>query len=132
MAAGDPITLTKTTITALNTDTALTLNAADADTNDLAQKFYYTPAAKEHKVALGFQVANSHGAVSFAITKGARVFGTAANKTFTTAQATTDIIQIETGKYMLADGTIEITATPASGKKLTTDHALKIFVIELL
>jgi hypothetical protein len=130
MAAGDPIALTNTLVATLNTDQALTFNAADADTSNLAQIFNYTPTGKDGKVVIGFQVANSHGAVAFSIAGGAGVFGTAA-KTGSVAENTTDVIQIETGRYMLSTGKIAITCTPASGKRLTSDHALKIWVVEL-
>lgn len=130
MAAGDPIAITNSRITALNVKQALTFMAADADTIDLAQKFIYTPTGKDGKVVIGIQVADTNGAVAHSIKGGAGAFGIAA-KTGSTAQATTGIVQIETGRFMQSDGTIEITFTPASGKKLKTDHALKVWVIEL-
>ena len=130
MAAGDPISLTNTLVATLNTDQTLTFNAADADTNDLAQTFYYTPTGKDNKVVIGFQVANSHGAVAVSITGGVGVFGAPA-KSASIAQNGTEVIQIETGRYMQSTGKINIVCTPASGKKLTTDHVLKIWVVEL-
>lgn len=130
MAAGDPIAITNSKIVALNTKQALTFMAADADTADLAQKFIYTPTGKDNKVVIGIQVGDTHGAVAHSIKGGAGVFGIAA-VTGSTAQATTGIVQIETGRFMQSDGTIEITFTPASGKRLKTDHVLKVFVVEL-
>ena len=130
MAAGDPISVTNSKITTLNTKQALTLMAADADTNDLAQKFIYTPTGKDNRVVIGIQVGPTNGAVAHSIKGGAGVFGTVA-KTGSTAQSTTGIVQIETGRFMQADGTIEFTFTPASGKKLKTDHALNVWVVEL-
>jgi hypothetical protein len=130
MAAGDPIAITNSKITALNTKQAFTFMAADQDTADATQDFIYTPTGKDHKIVIGIQVADTNGAVAHSITGGTGVFGTAA-KTGSTAQATTGIVQIETGRYMQADGTIKITFTPATGKKLKTDHALKVWVIEL-
>ena len=124
------IAIVNTKISALNTDQALTFNAADETTNDTAQTFVYTPTGKDGRIAIGIQVAASHGSVSWSIAAGAGVFGAAA-KTGTTAQDTTDVIQIETGKYMLANGTITIAFTPASGKDLTNDHVLKVWAIEL-
>ncbi len=130
MAAGDPISLTNTLIATLNTDQALTFNAADADTSNLAQTFYYTPTGRDSKVLVGFQVANSHGAVAVSITGGDGVFGIAA-QTASIAQNATEVIQIETGRFMKSTGKINIVCTPASGKRLTTDHVLKIWVVEL-
>lgn len=125
------VSITNTKIAALNTDQALTFNPADEAVNDTAQTFVYTPTGKDHKSVIGIKVADSHGTVSWSIAAGAGVFGTAA-KTGTTAQNTTDVIQIETGRYMQANGTITIAFTPASGKDLTNDHALNVFVVELL
>jgi hypothetical protein len=130
MAAGDPIAITNSQIVTFGTVKALTFMAADADTADLAQKFIYTPTGKDHKVVFGFQVADINGAVAISITGGTGVFGTAA-KEVEAAQAKTSLAQIETGRYVQDDGTIEITCTPASGKKLKTDHALNVWVIEL-
>lgn len=124
------VAITNSRIAVLNTKQALTFNAATADTADLAQDFYYTPTGKDNKVVIGIQVADTNGAVAHSIAAGSGVFGTAA-KTGSTAQATTGIVQIETGRYMQADGTIKITFTPASGKKLKTDHALNVWVVEL-
>lgn len=130
MAAGDPIAITNSKIVALNTKQALTFMAADADTADLAQKFVYTPTGKDNKIVIGIQVADTNGAVAHSIAAGVGALAGPA-KTGSTAQATTGIIQIETGRYRTATGTVEITFTPASGKKLKTDHALKVWVIEL-
>jgi hypothetical protein len=124
------VSITNTRIAALNTSQALTFNAATADTAGATEVFTYTPTGKDHKVLIGIQVANSNGPVSYSIAGGAGVFGTAA-KTGSVAQGTTGVIQIETGRYMSASGTIAITFTPASGKKLLTDHALKVWVAEL-
>lgn len=130
MAAGDDMAITNTKITALNADQTLTFMAADADTANLAQTFIYTPTGKDNKICIGIQVGDTHGAVAYSIAAGVGVFGAAA-KTGSIAQAATEVIQIETGKYMLANGTIEITLTPATGKKLASEHAAKIFAIEL-
>ena len=124
------IAITNSKIAVLNTKQALTFNAADADTNDLAQKFVYTPTGKDNKIVIGIQVADTNGAVAHSIAAGVGALAGPA-KTGSTAQATTGIVQIETGRYRTATGTVEITFTPASGKKLKTDHALKVWVIEL-
>lgn len=124
------VAIVNSKITTLNVDQELTLTAADEDTINTAQKFVYTPTGKDGRVVLGIQVGPTNGTVAYSIAGGAGVFGAAA-KTGTTAQSTTDIVQIETGKYVKAGGTIEITFTPATGKKLKTDHALKVFAIEL-
>lgn len=130
MAAGDNMAITNSKIVTLGTVADLTYMAADADTADLAQKFIYTPTGKDNKIVFGAVVANTNGTVALSFKAGAGVFGTAA-KSVNAVQNKTSLVQIETGRYAQADGTIEITATPASGKKLLTDHTLKIFAIEL-
>lgn len=130
MAAGDPISMTNTLVAALNTDQTLTANAADANTNDLAQIFNYTPTGKDNKVVVIISVGDTHGAVAYSIAGGAGVFGIPA-KTGSIAQNAMEVIQIETGRFMLATGKIAITLTPASGKKLQSEHLAKVYVIEL-
>lgn len=130
MAAGDPIAMTNTLIAALNTDQALTFNAADATTNDAAQIFNYTPTGKPSKVVIGIK--NGTGVLSYSIAAGAGVFKAAAAKTGTVAANTTDVIEIEVGKYKLATGKIAVTLTPASGTALLTNHAASVFVLELI
>lgn len=130
MAAGDPLAITNSRVVTLNTKQALTMVAADADTANLVQKFIYTPTGKDNKVVIGIQVGPTNGAVAHSIAAGVGPMGGPA-KTGSTAQATTGIVQIETGRYRTATGTIEITFTPASGQRLTTDHLLKVWAIEL-
>jgi hypothetical protein len=130
MAAGDNISITNSKIVNFATVKDLTIMAADADTADLAQKFIYTPTGKDNKIVFGFVVANTHGSVAISVKGGAGAMATVA-KTAAAPQNKTSLLQIETGRFMQTDGTIEITCTPASGKKLTTDHALKVWAIEL-
>lgn len=119
-------------VATLNVKQALTLTAADVDVADAVQKFVYTPTdRKPSKICFLVQVGPTNGAVAHSISAGTGVFGLAA-RTGSTAQSTTGLIQIETGSHQIANGTIEITFTPASGKKLLTDHALKVSAIELL
>jgi hypothetical protein len=125
------IAITNTKITAINTDQALTFNAADEDGANTAQTFVYTPTGKDNKVLIGIQVADTHGTVTWSVANGVGVFARGA-KTGSTAQATTDVIQLESGNYASATGTISITFTPASGKRLTSDHALNVFATELI
>lgn len=128
MAAGDNIALTNSKIVTLGTVKETVFNAADSDTANLVQKFIYTPTGRDNKICIGIK--NVTGVLAWSIAAGTRVFGSAA-KTGTVAANKTGLLQIETGKYMLANGTIEITLTPASGTKLLTDHAASVFVVEL-
>lgn len=130
MAAGDNMAITNNKIASLNVAQAITLMSADADTADLAQTFIYTPTGKDNRIAFVLEIANTHGAVAYEIEAGQGVFATP-KRSESIAQNTREIIQIETGRYMKTGGTINIKCTPASGKRLTSDHALKIWAIEL-
>ena len=122
------VAITNTKITALNADQTLTHNAATVDTADGTEVFTYTPTGKDNKIVLGFK--NTTGVMTYSIAAGVGVFGAAA-KTGSIAANATEIIQIETGKYMQAAGTVLITLTPASGTKLLTNHAAAMWAIEL-
>lgn len=130
MAAGDPIAITNNKITALNAFQTVTIMAADADTANLAQDFIYTPTGKDNKIAVFVSVADTHGAVATKLVGGVGAFGIA-DKSDSVAQNTTEFAQIETGRFRQADGTIKLTLTPASGKKLASEHAAKVYWIEL-
>ena len=124
------VAITNTLIAALNTDQAVTFNAATADTADLAEAFTYTPTGKDSKVL--FFIKNGTGTLSYSIAAGAGVFQAGAAKTGTVAANTTDVIQIETGKFSSATGTVVVTLTPASGTKLLTNHAASMYVTEMI
>lgn len=128
MAAGDNIAITNSKIVSFGTIKETVFMAADADTANLAQTFVYTPTGKDNKIVIGIK--NVTGVLAFSVKAGTRAFGTVA-KTGTVAANKTGLLQIETGRYMLANGTIEITLTPSAGTKLLTDHAAAVFAIEL-
>lgn len=124
------VAITNTLISALNADQTLTYNAATSSTIDQTEVFTYTPTGKDNKVLIGFVNGTGNGAYTFSIAGGAGVFGTAA-KTGSIAAGATEVLQIETGRYRSSSGTIVITLTPASGKRLLTDHAANLWVAEL-
>ena len=122
------VAIINTLIASLNTDQALTFNAATSNVNDAPEVFTYTPTGKDGKIVIGFY--NTTGTLSYSIAAGAGVFGAAA-KTGTVAANTTDVIQIETGKYRSAAGTVLITLAPAGGTALLANHAAAMWAIEL-
>jgi len=126
------ITIVNTKITALNAIQVLTQTAADEGGAGVAQKFIYTPTGKDNKICFVFYNKVAFG-ITATIAAGAGVFGKAANALTIPATAlATTVVQIETGPYMLANGTIEISFDPANDAKiLTADHALTVGVIEL-
>ena len=120
-----------TSLAALNIGYPVTANAATADQANETQKFIITPNKRDDKTLIRITVAAAHGAVAFSIAPGDFWMGIAA-QTGSVAQATSEVIEIESAKYMQSDGTIEITFTPASGKILLTNHALVVEVYSMV
>lgn len=119
------ITVVNTSLTDKNIGYVVTANPATADTADLAEVFTFTPDKQDGKTLIRITVGPTNGAVAFSIGAGDFWMGISP-KTGSVAQATSEVIQIESAKYMKDDGTIDITFTPASGKKLLTDHLLSV------
>lgn len=118
-------TVVNTSLSEKNIGYAVTANAATTDVIDEAQKFIFTPNKQDGKTLIRITVGPTNGAVAFSVAAGDFWMGIDA-KEGSVAQATSEVIQIESAKYMKDDGTIEVTFTPASGKKLLTDHALSV------
>ena len=119
--------------------TALTLNTSVAipatvvaveDGVNGTEKFVITPTKADAKIVLRFTVADTHGAVALSVAAGDFWASTGA-LSLSVAQATTGLVVLEGAKYTKANGTIEVTATPAVGKKLKTDHALTVSCFQL-
>lgn len=119
------------TAVALNTVVALPATvAATEDGANTAQNMVITPTKKDSKIVIRTQVADTNGAVALSVTAGDFWASTAA-LSLSCAQKTDNIFILEGAKYTQSDGTIVITATPASGKKLKTDHAFVMSCFEL-
>lgn len=127
----DNITVTNTNMAALNIGYPVTANAATADVADETQKFIITPTKRDDKTLIRITVGSTNGAVAFSVAAGDFWMGIAA-QAGSVAQATSEVIEIESAKHMKSDGTIEVTFTPASGKKLKTDHALSVEVYSMV
>ena len=126
------VALVNTLITALNVDQTLTANAATSSVVDATEVFTITPTGKSNKTLIAFTNGTGHGAFTYSIAKGTKVFQAAAAKTGSIAAGATEVIQLDMGRYTSATGTIVVTLTPASGKRLATDHAASMWVAELL
>jgi len=129
MATGDPIAVVNSKITALNDSQILTLTAADQTTDATAQVFTYTPTGKDNKLCIVFQTSSAN-IVTVTIAAGVGVFGAAAKALTIPAVAGTYIVQIETGKYMQANGTISLSCLPTT-VDLVNELAFKVGCIEL-
>lgn len=123
------VSTTNTTLV-VNTESVVTKNAATSSVIDEAEVFTITPTKAGYKVVISMEIGGTHGAVAWSIAAGG-YWAASAAMTGSLAQATTESIVLEGAKYKSATGTIVITFTPASGKRLLTDHALTVSVIEL-
>lgn len=117
-------------ITALNTVTAVTSTPATSSVADTAEEFTITPTVGGERLSITCSAANSHGSVSLSVAAGDFWNAPSAALTLTIPQNTTKTFTLDSSKYLQNDGTYAITATPASGKRLATDHAFQITVIE--
>ena len=122
------VTVTNTKITKLNVDQTLTANAATSSTIDQAEVFTITPT--KPKKALMFYNGTGHGAYTYSIAAG-QMWGSTTAITGSIAAGAIEVIELDDARVKKADGTIVVTLTPASGKRLLTDHAAGMYVLEL-
>ena len=115
----------------LNTVNPITQDAATADTANLAEVYTFTPTVfgNRYMILMNNPTAGE-GTVTYSITAGAHWAGVAA-LTGSVANEVQSAIVLETGKYLSAAGTIIVTFTPATGKKLLTDHAFTAVGVQL-
>jgi hypothetical protein len=114
-----------------NTITTITGNAATSSTIDQTEVFTITQTKADQRVIITINnVAADQGTITYSIAAGA-FWASSAALTGSVAQGLSRGIVLEGAKYKSATGTIVITFTPASGKRLLTDHALKVQVIQL-
>jgi hypothetical protein len=120
-----------TKLTALNDFKALTANDATETTDAAAQKFIFTPTGKDNHTLILASCASADG-LSVTVSGGERVFALGNLTDAIAAEAGLYAMQLETGRYMKSDGTIEISFKPPAGKDLVNDLALKVYVCEML
>ena len=123
------IACTKSTMAAFNTVYTMTANAADEDSANVAQNFTYTPTKGCNRVLIFCSVANSHGSVT--VTTAAGDFHMGGIVTLVCPQNVLTGFVVEDAKMKTKAGLMTFTATPASGKQLTTNHVFKMYVAEL-
>lgn len=126
------VTITKSTISALNAIATVTKNLATADTDALAEVFTVTPSKAGNKfvIIIGGTGAAADGNLTYSIAAGD--FSNSIAITGTVTKNTEKMIEIDTLRVKQDDGTIAITLTPAATDKLVTDHAAYIKFIELI
>jgi len=125
------VTVTNSTISAFDTVTAITSNAATADADALAEVFTITPtkSGRSCAIVIGSTGAAADGNITFSVAAGDMWANVAVTGTVT--KNTEKVIQLETAKVIKKDGTIALTLTPAATDKLKTDHSAYVKFIEL-
>lgn len=125
------VTVTNSTMSLYDTEYTVTPNAATSSVIDEVEVFTVTPTKSAHQVAITFTNAVGHGAYTYSIPVGTLWAGdTLTAFTGSIAADAEEVIQLESGAHLNADGKYLITLTPASGKRLLTDHVAVMKVIE--
>jgi hypothetical protein len=116
---------------ATNMITTVTRNAATSSVIDATEVFTITPSKADYKVVIYIEnVAAGQGTVTYSIAAGG-YWAAGSALTGSVAQGVGRAIVLEGAKYKSVAGSIAITFTPASGKRLATDHLLQVEVIQL-
>jgi len=129
------VTVTNTKLTAFNAFKVLAAHAATETTDATAQKFVFTPTGKDnHTLIIVSTTADDAAAeiLTVAVEGGDGAMGLGGLATTVPGVAGLYAFQIETGRYLQSNGTIEITFTPGAGKDLKNDFALTAYVCEML
>lgn len=113
-----------------NTITTITENAATSSVIDATEVFTITPTKADARVAIIIENGPTHGTLTYSIAAG-DFWAAGSALTGSVAQATERGIVLEGARYKKNDGTIVITFTPASGKRLATDHALSVKIVQM-
>jgi len=116
--------------TVLNTGTVSTPTAATADTANLAEVFEITPTNSKIIIQVD-NVSGSDGSVTYSVAEGTQ-WAQAGALTGTILQGTSQVLEFDSARVTGASGVVSMTVTPATGKKLLTDHALTIQAIQLV
>lgn len=125
------VTVTNSKILSMNTKANATNNAATSSVIDATEVFTITPTRPDYKGLIRMTSVAGQGDITFSIAAGAFWAGSSAI-TGTLVAGTPLILELEGAKVKSSTGTIAITFTPASGKRLLTDHALGLEYYETL
>lgn len=124
------VAVTNTAIGVYGTSVDVTSNAATSAVVDATEVFTITTKKPGSKLLIQLTNANTHGTYTYSIAGG----DLWAKKLITGSivQNKRKALMIETGNVGTKTGTIVVTLTPASGKRLLTDHVATMEVIELI
>ena len=124
------VTVTNSTITTFNTEVVKSKNPATSTVIDATEVFTITPTESDEKVVVEIVNGAGHGALAWSVAAG-DYWAAGSALTGSASDGATELIVLEGAKYKLQAGTVAITLTPATGKRLLTDHASAVNVIEL-
>ena len=125
------VSVTNSKILLPNTAIELVVNAATADVADTAEVFTITLDRADHKAVMTVVNASADTALAVSVAAGDLWAATTA-LTFSVPAAKEYVVELEGGKDAQDNGTILVTLTPGSGKKLLTDHAAEVKYIETI
>lgn len=116
----------------LNTAVLLTENPATSSVIDAAEVFTITLTKADYQSVIVIDnVTAAEGTITYSIANG-ELWANKAALTGSVLNATKAFIEVEGGKVFQDAGTILLTLTPATGKRLLTDHAAAVSVIQTL
>jgi hypothetical protein len=125
------IEVTNTSMLLFDTPYEVEVEDATSTAINTAETFEITPTGADSDVVIIMNnSAAGQGTVTYSVAAG-DFFGAGEALTGSIENATKDAIVLKGAKYKDEDGVISITVTPATGKKLLTDHAFSMEVIEL-
>ena len=116
---------------AVNTLGVITASAATSSVAGATEVFTVVPTVRDQDVVIIINnVAGDQGTLTYSIAAG-DLWAAGSALTGSVAQGVSSAITLEGAKYKDDDGAILITFTPATGKRLLTDHAMTVQVIQL-
>lgn len=114
----------------MNDAVEMAYTAATADTADLAETFEFTPTRAQQKLVFAVNNASALNGTLKAKFKSGAFFASIGDVEKDVAQGKVALFEIDTAKFKTATGKILVVLTPASGKKLKTDHTASIGLIQ--
>jgi hypothetical protein len=125
------VTCTNVTLE-VNTVKVLAADAATETNANKAEAFTFTPTKAGRKILILVTVAAANGTVVCSLGAGSEFWASDA-QTFNAVENKTSAFQIEdVARFLTSSDTIVLTLTPATGKKLLTDHAATVQILELV
>ena len=115
----------------INASVAVTMNPATVDTANGTEVFTITPTQGNHRLAIVIKNPSaSNGSLVATIAKSTEFWAATSDLTLTIEQGNSEVVYLDTARFTTASGTILVTLTPATGKKLLTDHTATMYVVQ--